>query len=79
MKSTRKSTGYTSVCLWALTALLLSGCSPEISEHHSLQPLQALPATSVVLKVGYIDNDISLLGFDLHEVIFNTEEKTYSL
>lgn len=79
MKSTGKSTGYTSAFLWALTALMLLGCSPEISEHHSLQSRQELPATNVVLKGDYIDNEISLLGFGLHEAIFYTEEKTYSL
>ncbi|HHX35793.1 MAG TPA: hypothetical protein GX719_11030 [Gammaproteobacteria bacterium] len=79
MKITRKSTGYTSAFLWVLTALLLSGCSPKISEHHSLKSRQELPATSEVLKADYIDNDISLLGFDLDEAIFSREEKTYSL
>lgn len=74
-----KSVAYSSVFLWAVTGMLLSGCSAESNQPHALkQQHRQLPAEAV-LKVDYIDNEASLLNFDLNEEFIHTPIKTYSL
>ena len=73
-----KSVAYTPVLLWALTTIVLSGCSPDTNKLHALNCQPELPPASVMLKTDYIDNDASLLSSDLSEEFINIQAKTYS-
>ncbi len=74
-----KSVAYSSVFLWAVTSMLLSGCSSESNQPHSLKQQHRQAPTDTGLKIDYIDNEVSLLNFDLSEEFTLTPIKTYSL
>lgn len=74
-----KTVAYTSALLWVVASILLSGCSAESNQSQVIKPQQSQPPARAVLNVDYIDNDISLLGFDLNEELIHTPIKTYSL
>lgn len=72
-------TAVYSVLLWVAASILLSSCSLESNPPHALKLQHLQPPASAVLKVDYIDNDISLLSFDLNEEFNDIPVKIYSL